>query len=116
MGVAFFILAMIAALGSFSLYRNGQKKSIISGVIKEYLDKEGGSLVAAEKSTTSGPFDDEYFDQSKRATSTTMLGYQAKETVYKKVTYTTASDNEQTAWLQLRIENLKATYVAWKKA
>lgn len=115
MGVAFFILAMIAVLGSFSLYRNGQKKSIISGVIKEYLDKEGGSLVAAEKSTTSGPFDDEYYD-NQNDNLYHNVGYQAKETVYKKVTYTTASDNEQTAWLQLRIENLKATYVAWKKA
>lgn len=113
MEIAFFILGMIGILGCISIYRNSQKKSLISKVITDYLQEEEGQLVQAEKSDNSGPFEDEYFDQQS-ANLYHNVGYQAKETIYKKVIYTTQSGNQKTAWLQLRIENLKATYVAWK--
>jgi hypothetical protein len=113
MEIAFFILGMIGVLGSISIYRNSQKKSIISKVINDYLQDKEGQLVEAVKSDNSGPFDDEYFDEQS-ANLYHNVGYQAKETIYKKVIYTTQSRNQETVWLQLRIENLKATYVAWK--
>ena len=112
MEVAFFILGMIAVLGTFSLYKNGKKKSIVTGVIKEYLDKNKGSLVEAEKTNVSGPFKDEYFDQQGDNLYHN-VGYQAKETIYKKVTFKDDSGNSKVSWLQLRVENLKPTSVEW---
>ena len=115
MEIAFIILGMVAVLGFFSLYRNGQKKKIINTVIQNYVSKKHGTLISTEISADSGPFDDEYFDQQS-SNLYHNIGYQAKETIYKKVIYTNNTGNHKTAWLQLRIENLKATYVAWKDA
>ncbi len=112
MEVAFFILGMIAVLGVWSLYKNGKKNSIVTGVIKEYLDENKGNLVAAEKTNVSGPFKDEYFDQQGDNLYHN-VGYQAKETIYKKVTFKDASGNSKVSWLQLRVENLKSTHVEW---
>ena len=114
MEAAIFILGMIAVLGTFSLYKNGKKKSIITNVIQEYLDENKGELLDTEKTNFSGPFKDAYFDQQ-GSNLYQNVGYQAKETIYRKITFKDAKDNNKVSWLQLRVENLKPTYVEWKE-
>ena len=40
MEIGLFVLGLIAVLGTFSLYRNGQKNKIINTIIKDFLDKK----------------------------------------------------------------------------
>jgi len=109
-----FVLGLIAVLGTFSLYRNGQKNKIISGVIKDFLSKKNGLLIHAKRPNNSGPFKDEYYD-NQGDNLYQNLGYQKNETVYKKVAFQTNDGQNKEAWVQIRIENLNATYIEWKE-
>ena len=113
MEVALFVLGLIAALGSFSLYRNGKKKAIISRIIREFLKDHDFTLLKTEKPFLSGPFRDDYYNEQMENLYHN-IGYQAKETVYRKVYLKNNSGVIQEAWLQLRIENLKVTFIEWK--
>jgi hypothetical protein len=113
MEVVLFVLGLIAALGGFSLYRNGKKKAIITRVISEFLKDHEFTLMKTEKPFLSGPFHDDYYDEQMENLYHN-IGYQAKETVYRKVYLKNNSGVIQEAWLQLRIENLKATFIEWK--
>jgi len=113
MEIGFFVLGIIAILGTFSLYKSGKKKALISGIVQQFLDNNGGSLIEIRKPMTSGPFNDDYFDQQ-GANLYQNVGYQKNETVYREVSYKAADGSTKTAWLQLRIESLKATYSEWK--
>jgi predicted glycosyl hydrolase (DUF1957 family) len=113
MEIGFFILGIIALLGTFSLYQNGKKKTLIAQVVQNFLDNNGGTLIEIKKPMTSGPFKDEYFNQQ-GANLYQNVGYQKNETVYREISYKTADKTAETAWLQLRIESLKATYSEWK--
>jgi len=114
MGIGLFVLGLIAVLGTFSLYRNGQKNKIINNVIKDFLDKKNGLLVTIERPNNSGPFDDEYYDHQGDNLYQN-LGYQNNETVYRKVAFQTSDGNNKQAWVQIRIENLNPTYIEWKE-
>ena len=114
MEIGFFVLGLIAVLGFFSLYRNGKKNTIINQVIQDFMDTHNSLLVSIDKPSDSGPFKDEYFD-SQGDNLYQNIGYQANETVYRKVSFQTADGSNKQAWLQLRIENLVATYVEWKE-
>jgi hypothetical protein len=114
MEIGLFVLGLIAVLGTFSLYRNGQKNKIINKVIKDFLDKKNGLLVSAETPNNSGPFDDEYYDHQGDNLYQN-LGYQNNETVYRKVAFQISDGSNQLAWVQIRIENLNATYIEWKE-
>jgi len=83
MEIGLFILGLIVTLGTFSLYRNGQKNKIINTVIKDFLDKKNSLLVQAETPNNSGPFGDEYYDDQGDNLYQN-LGYQNNETVYIK--------------------------------
>ena len=113
MEIGFFVLGVIAILGIFSLYKNGKKKTLISDVVQKFLDENGGSLIEIRKAMTSGPFNDDYFDQQ-GANLYQNIGYEKNETVYREVSYKAADGTTETAWLQLRIESLKATYSEWR--
>ncbi len=113
MEIAIFVLGLIAVLGTFSIYKNGKKRAVVRAVIQDFMDTHNGLLVNVTKPSDSGPFNDEYFDnQSKNSFQS--LGYQANETIYRQVSFQTADGANKIAWLQLRIENLTATYVDWK--
>jgi hypothetical protein len=114
MEIGLFVLGLIAVLGAFSLYRNGQKNKIINNVIKDFLDKKNALLVSAEKPNNSGPFEDEYYDDQGDNLYQN-LGYQNNETVYRQVSFQISNGNNKQAWVQIRIENLKATYIEWKE-
>jgi hypothetical protein len=114
MGIGLFVLGLIAVLGIFSLYRNGQKNKIISNVIKDFLDKKNGLLVSAERPNNSGPFRDEYYDDQGDNLYQN-LGYQNNETIYRQVAFQTSDGSNKQAWVQIRIENLNATYIEWKE-
>lgn len=114
MEIGLFVLGLIAVLGTFSLYRNGQKNKIINTIIKDFLDKKNGLLVNAERPNNSGPFRDEYYDDQGDNLYQN-LGYQNNETVYRKVAFQTSDGSNKLAWVQIRIENLKATYIEWKE-
>lgn len=114
MGVGIFVLGLIAALGFFSMYQNSRKNAIIKKVIQDFLDAHNGLLVSVEKPTNSGPFHDEYYDEKEEGLYQN-LGYQPNETVYRQVSFQTADGLNKRAWLQLRIENLTATYIEWKE-
>ncbi|MDC0231119.1 hypothetical protein OAK19_04070 [Aureispira] len=113
MEVALFVLGLIAALGGFSLYRNGKKKAIISKIISTFIKEHNFTLMKAEKPFLSGPFHDDLYDEQMENLYHN-IGYQAKETVYRKVYLKNKSGVIQEAWLQLRIENLKVTFIEWK--
>lgn len=115
MEVAFFVLGLIAALGIYSLYRNGQKNRVINTVINDYLKPRQGTLVDAEQPSFSGPFQDDYYD-SQGQNLYANLGYSPNETVYRIVTYRSTDGSTHRAWVQIRIERLKATYIDWKVA
>ncbi|WMX16040.1 MULTISPECIES: hypothetical protein [unclassified Aureispira] len=114
MEVGFFVLGLIAILGTFSLYRNGQKNKLIHAVINDFLDKKNGLLVGVDRPNNSGPFEDEYYDHQGDNLYQN-LGYQNNETVYRKVAYQTSDGSNKQAWVQIRIENLKVTYIEWKE-
>ena len=114
MEIGLFILGLIAVLGTFSLCRNGQKNKIINNVIKDFLDKKNGLLVNAERPNNSGPFGDKYYD-NQGDNLYQNLGYQNKETVYRKVSFQTSDGSNKQAWVQIRVENLKTTYIEWKE-
>lgn len=115
MEVAFLVLGLIALLGTYSLYRNGQKNRIINGIINDYLVPLNGTLVDTERPTFSGPFKDDYYDRQGQNLYAN-LGYSPSETVYRIVTYRVKDGSTHCAWVQIRIERLKATYVDWKVA
>lgn len=114
MEIGFFVLGLIAVLGIFSLYRNGQKKNIVNNIIKDFLAKKNGLLVTIDRPNNSGPFKDEYYDHQGDNLYQN-LGYQARETVYRKISFQEADGTNRQAWVQIRIENLKATYIEWKE-
>lgn len=114
MEIGFFVLGLITVLGMFSLYRNSQKNTIIKQIIKDFLDQRNGLLVTVDRPNDSGPFRDEYYDH-KNDNLYQNLGYQANETVYRKIAFQTAEGINKQAWVQIRIENLKATYIEWKE-
>lgn len=113
MGIGIFILAIIAILGGFSIYRNGKKNTIINKVIQDFLTTNNSTLIKIETPENSGPFQDEIYDAQDNLYFN--LGYRPNETVYKKVSFQTTNGVNKLAWLQLRIENLKATYTEWKE-
>lgn len=113
MEIAFFVLGLIAILGTFSLYRNGQKNALINREIHRYMEEQEYQFLQTETPTTSGPFKDEFYDDQ-AINMYQNLGYQPEETVYRKVTFLDKAGQQQEAWMQLRIERLKATYVDWK--
>ena len=115
MEVAFFVLGMVAILGTYSLYRNGQKNRIINDIVKDYLKPRQGTLVDTERPTFSGPFRDDYYDRQGQNLYAN-LGYSPNETVYRIVTYRTEDGSTHRAWVQIRIERLQATYIDWKVA
>ena len=114
MEIGLFVLGLIAVLGTFSLYRNGQKNKIINNIIKDFLDKKNGLLVSSERPNNSGPFKDEYYDDQGDNLYQN-LGYQHNETVYRKVSFQNSDGSNKQAWVQIRIESLKATYIEWKE-
>lgn len=113
MEIAFIILGIIAILGIYSLHRNGKKNALIKSIIQNFLEQQKGTLVHAERPNKSGPFRDDYYD-AQGDNLYQNLGYQVNETVYRKITYTTSDNQQQEAWVQIRIEKLTATYVEWK--
>ncbi|MCH2021940.1 MAG: hypothetical protein MK207_05615 [Saprospiraceae bacterium] len=113
MEVALFVLGLIAALGGFSLYKSGKKKAIISKVIRTFIKDHDFTLMKTEKPFLSGPFHDDLYDEQMENLYQN-LGYRAKETLYRKVYLKNKSGVIQEAWLQLRIENLKVTFIEWK--
>lgn len=115
MEVAFFVLGVIAILGTYSLYRNGQKNKLIQEVIQTYLTPRQGTLVNVERPSSSGPFKDDYYD-SQGQDLYANLGYSPNETIYRLITFRSPDGPEQRAWAQIRIERLKVTYVDWKMA
>lgn len=115
MEVAFFVLGLIALLGTYSLYRNGQKNKVINTIINDYLAPRQGILVETERPTSSGPFQDDYYDGQGQNLYAN-LGYSPNETVYRIVTYRSTDGSTHRAWVQIRIERLQATYVDWKVA
>lgn len=114
MEVAFFVLGVVAILGGFSLYQNSQKNKVVMEVIQEYLNATNSKLVKVEIPEDSGPFNDTYYDKA-QSDMYGNLGYRSNETVYRKVAFQTNSGENKWAWLQLRLESLKATYVEWKE-
>lgn len=112
--VGLFVLGLIAVLGTYSLYRNGQKNKVINEVIKDFLDKKNGLLVLAERPNNSGPFNDKFYDHQGDNLYQN-LGYQNNETIYRKIAFQTSDGSNKQAWVQIRIENLKATYIEWKE-
>ena len=54
MEVAFFVLGIVAILGCFSLYQNGQKNKVIMKVIQDYLTTNNSKLVKVEIPQDSG--------------------------------------------------------------
>jgi hypothetical protein len=113
MEVAYFVLGLIAIMGTYSIYRNGKKSKVIYNVIQRFLDEEKATLVSLEKPRISGPFEDELYD-SQGINLYQNLGYTANETAYRKILYTTSDRSElQEAWVQIRIERLQATYIEW---
>jgi len=114
MEVAFFVLGVVAILGGFSLYQNSQKNKVIAQVIQDYLNANNSQLVKVEIPNNSGPFKDAYYDNA-QSDMYGNLGYRSKETIYRQVAFQTSSGENKWAWLQLRLESLKATYVEWKE-
>jgi len=113
MEVAYFVLGLVGILGMYSLYRNGRKNDMIKKIIQQFLDEEQATLVGVVKPSLSGPFEDEFYD-AKGVDMYQNLGYRGNETAYRKILYTTTANREtQEAWVQIRIERLKATYVEW---
>lgn len=115
MEVAFFVLGVIAIMGTYSLYRNGQKNKVIQTVVQTYLKPRQGTLLQLERPSFSGPFRDDYYDNQGQNLYAN-LGYSPNETVYRLVTYRSPDGSEHRAWVQIRIEKLRATYVDWKVA
>ena len=114
MEIAFFVLGIVAVLGGFSLYQNGQKNKVIMKVIQDYLAANNSKLVKVEVPQDSGPFNDAYYDKAQQDMYSN-LGYRSKETVYRQVAFQTSNGENKWAWLQLRLESMKATYVEWKE-
>lgn len=113
MEIAFFVLGIVAVLGIYSLRRNGKKNALVNSIIQRFLEQRKGTLVMVETPNQSGPFRDEYYD-AQGDNLYQNLGYQANETVYRRVIYTTPDGQQQEAWVQIRIEKLQATYIDWK--
>lgn len=114
MEIGLFILSLIAVLGIFSLYRNGQKNKIINKVVVDFIGNRNALLVNSDRPNDSGPFKDDYYDHQGDNLYQN-LGYQAKETVYRRITFQSSDGVRKQAWVQIRIENLKATYIEWKE-
>ena len=114
MEVAYFVLGLVAILGTYSIYSNGKKNKIIDEIIQRFLEQEQGTLVSVEKPNLSGPFNDEFYDAQKDNLYQN-LGIRRNETAYRKIHYTTAAQSQpQEAWVQIRLERLKPSYIEWK--
>jgi len=114
MELGIIILSIVGLLGVFSIWQNSRKNAVVHGVIQSYLDSKGADLIDVIRPTDSGPFEDSYYDEQNDNLYRN-IGYQSKETVYRIITYKTPSGQEKKAWLQLRIENLSATYYSWEE-
>ncbi len=115
MGIAIFVLSIIGFLGFFSLWQNSRKKTVITKVIDGFITRKKAKLIRVEIPNNSGPFNDKYYNE-KQKNLYENIGYESKETIYRKVFYRLPNNSTtKVAWLQLRVEKLKATYMAWKR-
>lgn len=113
MGIAIFILGIVGFLGVFSVWKNRKKKAIVDKVIQEFIIEKQGKLISVEKPFLSGPFNDDYYD-AKQENLYENIGYEPKETIYRKIEYK-VEETTYLIWLQIRIENIKATYTRWRE-
>lgn len=114
MEIGLIILGIVGILGAFSIWQNGRKAALVNQVIHDFLTQKEATFIDVDIPKNSGPFEDEFYD-AKAENLYQNIGYQAKQTLYRVVTFQTEKKGLQKAWLQLRIEKLEVTYFDWKK-